>query len=331
MNHPATATLVATTLSTGAAGPLVRSWLHRRRSLDHPNERSSHSAPTPRGGGLACAVGAIVGATVSRMTGNGTTRAWLASSVALGAVGRLDDIVNLSAAPRLGAQVLTGAVVGGMSGGAMGAAFGTIATPAIVNAFNFMDGINGISGGTAIAWGLSVGTGPSLDPETRAQALITAGMGLGFLPYNVPRATMFLGDIGSYLIGGGMAVTVIQNALSGGRPDLERVSSTLAPLAPYFADTGTTLLKRAIRGESLAVAHREHAYQRLVQEAGWPHWGVAAFATAAAAMCGFAGRSRYGGAAVGPVVALYLTAPALASAVRNKQACYVSARNGGRK
>ncbi|MBB1017371.1 hypothetical protein G6023_03440 [Dietzia sp. DQ11-71] len=286
--------------------------------------------PTPRGGGLACAVGAIVGASVSRTRGSGATRAWIASSAALGAVGRVDDLAQLSATPRLGAQFAVGAIVGGVSGGALGAAFGAVATPAIVNAFNFMDGINGISGGTALAWGLSVATEPSLDLGQKTQAMVTAGMALGFLPYNVPKATMFLGDVGSYLLGAGIAVTVIQSAFEGGQLAPRRLSGTLAPLAPYLADTGTTILKRAARGESLTVAHREHAYQRLVQAGEWPHWRVAAFASGAAGLCGLAGRSRYGAAAIVPVVALYLFAPGLVAAVRKKQAQDEPTRFGGR-
>ncbi|WP_428844206.1 hypothetical protein [Dietzia natronolimnaea] len=199
---------------------------------------------------------------------------WTASSAVLGIVGRFDDNLGLRAAPRLAAQVVAGAGVGARSGGVKGALVGVVVLPAIVNAFNFMDGINGISGGTAAAWGASVAASGRVGAQARMQGAVTAGMGLGFLPYNVPTASMFLGDVGSYLFGGGIAATVIQSFFTGKRLDLNGAVDTLAPLIPYLADTGSTIVKRAVRGESITQAHREHAYQRIVQETGWPHWCV---------------------------------------------------------
>src|SRR5690606_19964914 len=106
--------------STVAVGPFVRSWLHRRRSFDHPNERSSHAVPTPRGGGLACAMGALVGAVASRLLGSGPSSSWIGSSAVLGFVGRVDDVANIAPVPRLGAQVLVGCVAGARAGGPLG-------------------------------------------------------------------------------------------------------------------------------------------------------------------------------------------------------------------
>ncbi|WP_370452382.1 glycosyltransferase family 4 protein [Dietzia sp. ANT_WB102] len=298
-------------LSTAVVAPRVRSWLRRRQSLDHPNGRSSHTVPTPRGGGLACAAGALAGSLAGRRFGNGPSAEWIGASAALGAVGRLDDMVGLGPLPRLGAQAVAGVLVGARAGGLAGAAFGIVALPAIINAFNFMDGINGISGGTAAAWGLSVATHPTLSPQLRAQGALSAGMGLGFLPYNVPKASMFLGDVGSYLLGSGIAVTVVGGSFREMKPDPRGALSVLAPLALYLADTGSTILRRALRGESVTEAHREHAYQQLVHETGWPHWVVSGFVAGVSVACGMAGRSSYSAAAIAPIVAGYLAAPGL--------------------
>ncbi len=309
-----TTTFVASALSTAASGPAVRRRLLATESIDRPNARSSHVLPTPRGGGLACAVGGVVGCLTARAMNRGVSAQWAASGALLGAVGRLDDVFGLSAAPRLGAQFLVGAVAGGSSGGVLGSIVGAVATPSIVNAFNFMDGINGISGGTALAWGLVLGTDESLSQSVRVQAAITAGMGLGFLPHNIPNASMFLGDVGSYLFGGGIAATVVHSALDNGRPTLGTVLRTLAPLAPYLADTGLTIARRAARGEKLTVAHREHAYQQLVSATQWPHWAVAGIASGAAAVCGVSARYQFGGLVVATAVGLYLIGPRIAAA-----------------
>ena len=311
MKPPGLDALLVSAFSTAVAGPLVRSWLRRRQSFDHPNDRSSHTVPTPRGGGLACAAGALAGSLAGQRSGNGPSREWIGASVVLGAVGRLDDVSGLGPLPRLGVQAVAGAVTGARAGGLAGAAFGTVTVPAIINAFNFMDGINGISGGTAAAWGLSVATQPALSPQLRAQGALTAGMGAGFLPYNVPTASMFLGDVGSYLLGSGIAVTVVEGSFLEGKPDARGALGVLAPLALYLADTGTTIVRRALRGESVTEAHREHAYQQLVHETGWPHWMVSALVAGATAVCGAAGRSAHSAAAIGPIVAGYLGAPGL--------------------
>lgn len=319
MEHPGLGALLVSAASTAGAGPLVRSWLHRRQSFDHPNERSSHTVPTPRGGGLACAVGGVLGATASRLLGSGTTATWLGASGTLGAVGRADDVANLPPLLRLGAQVLTGAVAGSRIGGPFGATVGAATVPSIVNAFNFMDGINGISGCTAAAWGVVVVGDPNLTASSRAQGAIVAGMGLGFLPYNVPTASMFLGDVGSYLLGSGIAVTVLECSFTDGRPDPRNASRALAPMIPYLADTGLTIIRRLARGDAVTEAHREHAYQRLVHETGWPHWVVSGLVASAAASCGLVGRSRNGLAPVVLIVLLYLASPSLARRARSQQ------------
>jgi len=150
---------------------------------------------------------------------------------------------------------------------------------AFVNAFNFMDGINGISAMTAAvagAWWWWIG----LTEGSSALGLLGAiqfGAALGFLPWNAPKARVFLGDVGSYGLG---LLIVGMSALAwlGGIDWL----MAIAPLVIYYADTGWVLFKRCHGGRPLVEAHREHVYQRLVDD-GWPHMvaaGLCASATA---------------------------------------------------
>ena len=308
---PSASALVASASATMAASPAIKLWLVRQSVLDIPNERSSHSVPTPRGGGLACAVGAVVGAMVGNRAGVKVSASWVGCSSMLGLVGRIDDIAGLDPYFRLGAQVSAGLAAGSKCGGAGGALLGAASFPAIVNAFNFMDGINGISGGTAAAWGMCLATDSTLAPAVRLQGSIAAGMGLGFLPYNVPTASMFLGDVGSYLFGAGIAATVLEGSFSQGRLSLRAAVRVIAPIVPYLADTGTTIIRRAVRGDSVTAAHKEHAYQRLMQESGWPHWRVAGLVTLSSAACGVAARRSPGLYAIAPLACLYLLSPAL--------------------
>jgi len=145
-----------------------------------------------------------------------------------------------------------------------------------VNAFNFMDGINGISGTHALIGGafyalLGAWRG---DVLVLAMGAAIAASGLGFLPWNAGRARIFLGDVGSYGLGAGLALLAVYSLIHGIAPE-----AALAPLALYLADTGWTLLGRIRSGENWLEPHRQHAYQRLC-DVGWSHQRVTA-ATAA--------------------------------------------------
>ena len=100
---------------------------------------------------------------------------------------------------------------------------------------------------------------------------VTAGSAIGFLPWNAPVARLFLGDVGSYFFGAIVGVGIIVGARQ-----TSSVTLLIAPLVIYLADTGVSLVQRALRGESLMAAHREHVYQRLVDEAHLSHLTVAA-------------------------------------------------------
>ena len=139
-----------------------------------------------------------------------------------------------------------------------------------VNAFNFMDGINGISAFTAIVgsgWFLVLGFRE--DAETLVVlAAVVLGTSLAFVPWNVPRAALFLGDSGSYALGAGLGVMALL-AVSAGSGMVE----AFAPLSIYLLDTAWTLARRVLRGDAWHQAHREHVYQRL-SDRSRSHWRV---------------------------------------------------------
>lgn len=264
---------------TFAAAPLVRRMLLRRGVLDIPNSRSSHAAPVPRGGGIACVAGAAVAVTVGAAEHRPTEWVALGGVGALAAVGFLDDRGGLRAVQRLAVQALVGAAVGGAVGGASWAVAGALLLPVTVNAVNFMDGINGITALNMVVWGLTAMFAGRSTGALVVLGAVAAGTALGFLPWNAPTARLFLGDTGSYFFGGLVGIGILLGARQEARPLLVAV-----PLAVYLADTGVTLVRRARRRAPLMTAHRDHAYQRLVDGAMLAHLPVATLTAAIAAV-----------------------------------------------
>ncbi|GAA1140908.1 hypothetical protein [Ornithinicoccus hortensis] len=271
---------LSTALATSALAPAVLSVLHRHGAMDVPNHRSSHTVPTIRGGGIACLIAIVVCAAGAHWLGMGVPWWALTAAVAMALLGLVTDLWDLPPLPRLLLQVLTGAALGAVLDGPGSLLLGAIAFPVLINAVNFMDGINGITGLTVTAWAtITVCFGPS---HGTAVLLVLAGSAAaGFLPWNVPHARMFLGDCGSYLFGALIAASVVNDRVTGGSGWL-----LLAPLLPYLADTGVTLLRRALRGEDVTQPHREHLYQRLVHNRGWSHTRVALLYAGLALACG---------------------------------------------
>jgi len=257
---------------TAATAPFVRRVMQVVGIMDIPNHRSSHVAPIARGGGLACLSGVLVGLAVAQMQGRQVLWVAVLAVVLLAVVGFADDRRGLAATPRLAAQLASGLIAGAAIGGFYFALTAALVVPAAVNVVNFMDGINGITSLIIICWGITallVGRAHGLELLSVVGA-VSAGSALGFLPWNAPVAKLFLGDVGSYLFGGLVAVGLLLGWIGG-----VHTVVLIAPLALYLADTGTALTKRALRGDSLVEAHREHIYQRLVREAGLSHLAVA--------------------------------------------------------
>jgi UDP-N-acetylmuramyl pentapeptide phosphotransferase/UDP-N-acetylglucosamine-1-phosphate transferase len=133
-----------------------------------------------------------------------------------------------------------------------------------------MDGVNGITALHAVAWGLAFTVLMSKVgwSDLVPVSLILAAIGVAFLPWNAPSARIFLGDSGSYLVGGLAGMLALAGILTG-----EPIAA-LCPLATYAADTGSAVVRRFRSGEKLTEAHKTHVFQRLV-DGGWGHMRVA--------------------------------------------------------
>ena len=309
---------------SGLLAPVVLAVLRRAQVLDHPTERSSHASPVPRGGGIAVAVGSLV-VLASTLSMGGVDRFVLGFSAALfGLLGLFEDILGVRALHRLAIQfavagLCTAFLLDALSGPqlwrAVFAAGVVLWLVAFVNAYNFMDGINGISvaqaAGAGSVW-LLAGTIADCIVLAAGGAII-AGAALGFAPFNVPQARMFLGDVGSYFIGAWLATVAVLALRTGVPPE-----AVLAPLALCVADTGITLGRRIAGGEAWYLPHRGHTYQRL-GDAGWSHTQSSAFVAICVTACGLLGLVSLGGplvpriaadSGIVAVVGVYLASPA---------------------
>lgn len=248
---------------------LALGYARQRQLLDHPGERRSHRVPTPRGGGMGAVIALAVAAAalLARFPEDALLlAAFLVSLLLVAGVGWVDDHRPLSARARLGVHALAGVVLAGAvwttgGGGAM-AATAFVAVLVLTNAWNFMDGIDGIAATQAavVAAGLAFAHGGPW--AWLAVALLAASC--GFLPFNLPRARIFLGDVGS----GALGLTVAALVITAGRTDPVSWLLLLLPLSAFLVDTGLTLLRRIVRRERWWTAHVQHAYQRLAARTG---------------------------------------------------------------
>lgn len=289
---------VALLLAAGAAsyglGWLVLAGLRRWSVMDVPNARSSHSQPTPRGGGIGIMLTFLIGA--GWVAGRYGARDALVVALLVGALALLsflDDKLDLSWRLRLGGH-FAAAIVGAVWFRPELGGLGWFLLPVLVlllaghgNAFNFMDGVNGIAAAQTIVAGLSLawlaeGAGQSMPPAA-VLAVLLAGAAAGFVPHNFPRARMFMGDVGSVPIGAGLMLLSAWIAREGG---LGTWVPLLAIHSGFVLDTGVTLVRRWRRGDRLHEAHREHFYQRLVR-AGWSHVRVTSLYALVSAVVAF--------------------------------------------
>jgi len=251
--------------------------LRRRAIFDLPNARSSHRIPTPRGGGwglmLALAPLWVWSVWRAGLILDPTEIALMAGAIILMGVSWIDDRHGLGAGIRFVAQfVAVGAVLAtlprdlSLSDGFLPLPIDRIvailAWMWFVNLFNFMDGIDGITGGTAAAMGLGLMLvwlrhGP--DQLEAFRGAVIAAVALGFLCWNWQPAKIFLGDVGSIPLGYLLGYELVRLAMDAGQ-----VFALIIALY-YLADATITLLKRARRGERVWQAHREHYYQRSTQ------------------------------------------------------------------
>ncbi len=250
--------------------------------LDIPGHRSSHDRPTPKGGGVGIAAAFLVGFAgadlAGLLPGQGLRVAsLLLAAVLIATVAWLDDVRPFGFAPKLAAQCGAAllVVLGGWTIRSVGPLpLGVLAGPVtlawiifVVNAVNFADGLNGLASGAVLIAALiaalaAADTAPPLLPATMLP--LAAGV-VGFLPFNFPRARIFMGDVGSQLCG---LVTAAAAAPASQIPD-RPWGVVLIPLvlAPLLLDVAFTLVRRLCAGDRLTEAHRGHLYQ-LTHRAG---------------------------------------------------------------
>lgn len=261
--------LVATLLAVG----LVRRLLLRFSILDHPNPRSSHTTPTPRGGGIGVLAVILPAWTAILVAVSADVTWWLVplGALALAGVSWLDDVRGLPPLTRLVVQLVV-AGVGALS--LPGLIFQGFLPPLVdilaaillwvwfTNLFNFMDGIDGLVGVETASVGMGlfvvtvlVGTATVLG----WLGLTLAAAALGFLYWNWQPARIFLGDSGSVPIGYLIGWLCLALAATG-----QWAAAIILPLY-YLADSGLTLVRRLVRGERVWQAHRRHFYQIAVQ------------------------------------------------------------------
>jgi UDP-N-acetylmuramyl pentapeptide phosphotransferase/UDP-N-acetylglucosamine-1-phosphate transferase len=253
--------------------------------LDRPNERSSHSVATPRGGGLAVMLALLPGWALLILLGAAppATIAVLLGAAFLALVSFADDLRPLPPLWRLLAQLA--AVAGGIAAlPDAGGVFQGMLPPALdralsgllwlwfVNLYNFMDGIDGITGAETafLGGGLALIVFANREFGNAGQSalgLATAATALGFLRWNWQPARIFLGDVGSVPLGYLLGWLLLATAAAG--------AWKAALLLPgyYLADASWTLARRALRGEKVWRPHREHLYQKAVQR-GLSHAAV---------------------------------------------------------
>ncbi len=306
MNSPdafiAVCLFVLSVLLSWAGVGFFRRWSLRKNLLDVPNERSSHTVPTPRGGGIIIAVVSLVGyAAITVLFDLQFSWGYFAGAVLVSIVSWLDDLYSLGFWSRLIVHVVAAVILISNLGPwkdlfiplvsvevSPGSALGWVITVAwvvwAINAYNFMDGIDGIAGTQSlvagIAWSLL-----ALAFHIKSVFFfggIIAGVSAGFLVHNWQPARIFMGDVGSAFLGFTLAALPLM-ALS------EKPEMTILPVVGllflwFFAfDSVTSRIKRALKHPKFWEPHREHLYQLMVT-GGMPHSRVAMLYGGAAAV-----------------------------------------------
>lgn len=271
---------------------LALGYARRMALLDQPGARRSHAVPTPRGGGVGIVVALACGLAGLWFMAPEERGLWLGFGfglLAVAGIGWLDDHRPLPILPRLAVHALAGlGLAAGLSGwpetpedwaGTLATAVGVMA---LVNIWNFMDGIDGLAASQAglVAVALMAIGGAGIDARM-VLALFLLAAAAAFLPFNFPRARIFLGDVGSGALGFAVAALLLVSIARGA------MDWFYAPVlvSAFLIDAGLTLAKRILQGKRWWRPHREHLYQWAVR-CGFGHPPVTmayAFWTLAAA------------------------------------------------
>ncbi len=257
---------------------LARHYALRRALLDHPGERRSHDQPTPRGGGIAIVL-AVLPALCSLALRPAATAVpwWLLGTgwLLIAGIGWRDDHRHVAPGVRLAMHML-GALLLALALTAMGASTAQAATGfalavVLVNVWNFMDGIDSLAASQALLAALAYALFAD-GADIALLGVVVAAACAGFLPFNLPRARIFLGDVGSGALGYLVAVLASLALL---RTPWPRSPLLLLPLVVFGVDASLTLARRIVRRERWWEAHAQHAYQQWVRRNG-SHGRVAA-------------------------------------------------------
>jgi Fuc2NAc and GlcNAc transferase len=269
---------------------VFRRWSLKREILDIPNERSSHSLPTPRGGGLIiCAVSILTFFIYSITAGESLEWPYIAGALAVAVISLVDDVRTLSPLIRILCHgAAAGLAVWSLGGfewlwvpfygivrtGVFGDVLAFLWIVWLVNAYNFMDGIDGI----AATQSITAGAGWFLTGmlweigDIGFYAGVLAVSSFGFLVFNWHPAKIFMGDVGSAFLGYSFAVLPLLAIKRMENPTAAGYLPWIAVVLVWFFvfDSVFTFLKRLFRGAKVWEPHREHIYQKLVI-AGWSH------------------------------------------------------------
>lgn len=290
--------VVSFSVSAGFTGLIV--WRSPGWLVDHPSERSLHDRPVSRGGGAAIAAGAAAGLAVVALAGSPAPGlGWvLAGAAMIAAISFADDLRGgIPAALRLAVHFVAAGFVllAGLAcdrialpgavlelGPGWGGAFTVLFVVWSVNLFNFMDGIDGYAAGMAtIGFPTLALLCAGAEAGALAAACLAAGAAAaGFLPFNVPPARIFMGDLGSTLLGYLCAVAILAAEQTASVP----LWASVLVFSPVIVDATVTLARRTLAGKRPWRAHRGHFCQRLVR-LGWGHRGTAVRGWALMAAC----------------------------------------------
>jgi len=258
---------------------LIKKYAIKKSIYDVPNERSSHTIPTPRGGGVAIVVVFYISLILFKDKIDFGLFLALLTAIPIVVISVIDDLFTISSKIRLAVQALSALLGLYFLGGVesidfvffklSGAFVNVIAFVSILwltNLYNFLDGIDGYAGSQAVTVGLGM-----FIFFSNPLGLVIAVASLGFLVFNWHKATIFMGDVGSATLGYLFAIFAFSNTLDG------NIYIWLILLSLFWYDATITLFRRYRNGESITQAHKKHAYQRLTQ-AGWSHSLVVSWA-----------------------------------------------------
>ena len=260
----------------------------RLKLMDVPGLRSSHDVPVPRIGGIGILMGVVIASLIICSYTTAFVVA-LGLGIVVAAVSFMDDVYTLPSMPRLVVHLVGAGLLVYLVGlevpniglpyiqrvqplpKIVGLILAALCAVGFLNFFNFMDGINGISSAQGIIGGITLSILLAMHANSNSMIIAAALAGgcLGFLPHNFPKVKIFMGDVGSTVLGFSLAMLTI---IGASRTEIPWVAFLL-PFSLYLYDGTFTLFKRIIRLENFLKPHREHHYQLLVRS-GWSHAAV---------------------------------------------------------